>query len=257
MVERVSHVAIALVPRARALAEHRAVVLLGVGDDRRVLLGEELLVLGHETVVREVLAGVTTQFHELFDHASPARLAHAQEHRVTVCAAVLRVWMQALIAFTSAAGRLWIVLVEIVDHGVHRCAHAVEVKAIEADVGRGVAEAHVVGAQPTDEVEHIGVAPHPGGKAREAAQGLLGVGVGSCPADMAVDALGVGPVTLDGDGSEAKLADQPLGYACALAVELVRAVAGLAQQHDPCVADQRQQRIVIVAISCQRQSLLA
>ena len=84
VVERVGHVAVAQVPRAGAVAEHRAVVLLGVGDDGGVLLGEELLVLGGEAVAAQVVAGRAAQLDELLDHAPPAWLADAEQDRLAV-----------------------------------------------------------------------------------------------------------------------------------------------------------------------------
>ena len=52
--ERVGHVAVAQVPGGGRVAEHRAVVLLGAGDEARVLLGVELLVLGGDAVAAQV-----------------------------------------------------------------------------------------------------------------------------------------------------------------------------------------------------------
>jgi hypothetical protein len=116
-------------------------------------------------------------------------------------------------------------------------------------------QALVVGAQPPDEVQHVGVAPHPCGEAPEAAQRLLGAAVLATAADVAVNAGGVGPISLDGDRGEAVLRDQALRDPCSLAVELVCAVAGLAQQHDARVADPGQERVVVAVIACQRVRL--
>ena len=80
-----------------AVAEHRAVVLLGVGDDGGVLLGEEVLVLGGGPVPREVLAGAPAQLHELLEHAPAARLADAEQHGLAVLGSLARVWLQALV----------------------------------------------------------------------------------------------------------------------------------------------------------------
>ena len=80
------------------------------------------------------------------------------------------------------------------------------------------------GAKPADEVEHVGVSPHPGGKALKPAQRLLGVSVLVGALDEPGDTMGVGPITFDGDGIEAALVDQALRDQGALAVELVRAV---------------------------------
>ena len=110
----------------------------------------------------------------------------------------------------------------------------------------------VVVAEPADEVEHVGVAPHPGRESSEARQRLDGLGVVAAAADVAVDAIGVGPVGLDGHGVEALLADQPLGDLGTLPVELVRAVRGLADQHEAGVADQLQEGIVVVGRAPQR-----
>ena len=74
-------------------------------------------------------------------------------------------------------------------------------------------------------------------------------------AHVAIDAVGVGPVALDRDRGEAVLGDQALGDARALAVELVRSVAGLAEQHDARVADQREQRVVVAMVAGERVRL--
>ena len=101
-------------------------------------------------------------------------------------------------------------------------------------------------AEPADEVEDVGVAPHPGRESLESRQRVDGLGVVAATADVAVDAIGVGPVGLDGHGVEALLADQPLGDLRPLPIELVRAVRGLADQHEAGVADQLEQGIVVV-----------
>jgi len=69
---------------------------------------------------------------------------------------------------------------------------------------------------------------------------------------VAVDAIGVGPVALDRDGAEAALGDQPARDAGARLIELVRAVRGLAQQHEARVADAAQQLVELVVAAAQR-----
>ncbi len=73
----------------------------------------------------------------------------------------------------------------------------------------------------------------------------------------AVDAIGVGPVGLDGDGVESLLTDQALGDLRPFPIELVRAVRGLADQNETGVTDQFQQGIVIVGRTPQRVRGLA
>ena len=105
LVERVRHVTVAQVPGRRVAGEHRPVVLLGVGDDGRVLLGEEVVVLGHGAVARQVLAGPPAQLDELLDDPAPAGLARALQHRMPVLAVPARERLQALVAPPGAAGR--------------------------------------------------------------------------------------------------------------------------------------------------------
>ena len=93
-------------------------------------------------------------------------------------------------------------------------------------------------AQPAYEVEHVGVAPHPLREPLEARERLAAAPVFAPPAHVAVDAVGVRPVGLDRHGRKAFLFDEPLRDLRALAVELVRAVRRLAEQHEPRVADE-------------------
>jgi hypothetical protein len=90
--------------------------------------------------------------------------------------------------------------------------------------------------QPGDDLDHLGIAPHPRREAAEVGQRLFRALVAARPADVEVDAVGVRPVALDGDGGEAVLGDQPLRDRGALGVELVRPVRCLARQDDRLAA---------------------
>jgi hypothetical protein len=89
-------------------------------------------------------------------------------------------------------------------------------------------------AQPGEEVADLLVAPHPG---REALEGRLGVRRLGPAAHIAVEDGGVRPVGLDRHDAEAVLLDQPPGDGGAGAVEFRGAMAGLAQQHHPRLAE--------------------
>jgi hypothetical protein len=93
-------------------------------------------------------------------------------------------------------------------------------------------------AQPIDERAHDGVAPYPGGEAREPAQRVVGTGSAASPLDVAVHAIGIGPVGLDGHRAKTLLRDQAPGDRRALLIEFVRPMRGLVQQHDAGLADQ-------------------
>ena len=100
-------------------------------------------------------------------------------------------------------------------------------------------------AQPLDEVEYHGVAPHPGGKTLETAERLVGILVITEAAYIAIDAEGVGPVGFDGHGVEAFFLDQAFGNLSALAIELMRSVRRFAEQTKTRRADKLEKQIVI------------
>jgi hypothetical protein len=109
-----------------------------------------------------------------------------------------------------------------------------------------------VRAQPAHEVEDVGIPPHPGREAFEASKRLFGVRVAGLAADVPIDAVGVGPVGLDGDGPESLFDDQALRQDRPFPVELVSAVGGLPDQDERAVSDAFEDGIVIVEGSCER-----
>jgi len=78
------------------------------------------------------------------------------------------------------------------------------------------------------------------------------ISIASGSADIAVHSICIGPISLDSDRSKAVLLDEPFRDECALAVELVRAVRGLTQEHDAGIADAAKQVIVIVRVAVKR-----
>ena len=72
-VERAGHVPVAQVPRRHLGPVHLLVVLLGVAHEARVLLGEEVLVLGDPAVAAQVRVGPAAQLDQLGDDLVLAR----------------------------------------------------------------------------------------------------------------------------------------------------------------------------------------
>ena len=177
MIQRVGHVPVAQVPRPGAIAEHRPVVLLSGGDDLGVAFGVEELILGRDAVVRQDDGRLTAQVDELLKHAPPARLAYTKQHRPAVPRLVGRMRLQARIPLSRARRRVGIDPVQVRDHRLHRGAQAVEIQAVEARLCTPATLRVVVRAQPPDEVDDVGVAPHPRREASEPAQRLLGIAV--------------------------------------------------------------------------------
>ena len=244
-VERLGHVAVAQVPRRDLFEEHRPVIRLGILHQPRVLDGIEEVVVGEAAVALGGVGGTTEQVLELVDDLVLAPLGQASARQQAIGPDVLGELVEAGVARAGPPGRLGVDLLEVPEHGGHRGAETVEVQAVEADLARVRRQRVVVPAQPLDELDHVGVAPHPGRKTPEAGQRFAGVGVVAGAAHVAVHARGVGPIGLDGDGHDAAFRDESLRDPGALAVELVRAVGRLPEEHEARIADHAHERRVV------------
>ncbi len=145
--------------------------------------------------------------------------------------------------FAGAFGRLRIDLLEVGDHRFDGRLQTVEVETVETHAAAALARLVEV-AQPTDEVQDVGVPPHPGRKATKSGERVGSVGILAGPGYVAVDAQRIGPVALDGDRGESLLLDQPLGDLDTFAVELVRPMGCFADHDDTRVADALDDRSV-------------
>ena len=228
-VESLRHVRVAKVPGGDAPLEHRAVVALGVPDQPRVLLRKEILIPRDPAVALRVVRGALPHLDQLADHFVLAAGRHPDRRGVPVRLRVLAEVVETRVPIPRPPRCLRIDLVQVSEDRPHRRVQAVEVEPVKTDFLLGRHSA-VVSAQPPHEVEHIGVAPHPGREAPEPRKSFGGVGVVRLAAHIAIDPIGVGPVRFHRDGGEALLPDQPLGDLGALPVELVRPVRRLSEQ---------------------------
>ena len=235
LLERLAHVRVAQVPRRHRAAVHLPVVVLGVEHQPGVLLGEEVVVLREPPVLRQQLLPALAQVEQLLHDLLLARGRVVHRHRMAVVLALALEQVEAGVPLARVLGRVRLVPLQVVDDRVHRRAHAVEVEAVEADLGLVERLRVVEGAQPLQERDDVGVAPHPAREPAEVGQRLARVGVGRLPAHPAVHPVGVRPVRLDRDGGEALLVDQPPGDAGPLAVELVGPVGGLADEDEATI----------------------
>ena len=104
--------------------------------------------------------------------------------------------------------------------------------------------------QPLEELDHVGIAPHPRRKPPKVGERFNGKNVVTGSVQVAVDAVGIGPISLDRDGRKAFLLDKPLRDLGALVVKLVRAVGCFAEQHEACVADPIHEWVVVLGDPC-------
>lgn len=210
-----------------------------------IALGEELLVLRGGAILDEIFRRFAHQSGEQRRGAGTA--GRTQSMRGFVCV-ILRLadMIQAGIEPARVRCLSGVDALQVFDDRFGRTVQAVEIQTIEPgmhDSGpRGI-----VRMQPADEGAHIGIAPHPRRKTLEVAEGIVKPII-ALAADMAVEPVGIGPVGLHRDRIETMLDDQPAGDVRTHRIELVRAMAGFAQQYERTVADHLQQRI-IVAVS--------
>ena len=168
--------------------------------------------------------------------------------RLAVSLGVLAVSVEAGVTLSCPLGRLRVDLVQIGDHGFHRGVQAVEVKAVETDLGLARPFRVVVfRSQPTKSrtsaLRHIQV-----GNRLNPSMASMASSVVAQAADVAVYAIGIGPVGLDGNGIEPLLRIDRL-VICARSRRTRGAVRGLTDQDETGVADEFEQGIVIITAS--------
>src|SRR5215216_1865016 len=146
---------------------------------------------------------------------------------------------------TRAPRRLGIDVLEVLDDRVHRGVQAVEVEAVEADLGRARRQFAIPLPQPAEEGDDGRVPPHPGWEAVEVGESLLRALVVALAAHEAVHARGIGPVRLGCDCGEAALDDQALRELGPLPVELLRSVRGLAEEREAGAGSALDERVVV------------
>src|ERR1700730_7585762 len=154
----------------------------------------------------------------------------------------LRVRAEMVEAGVTSAGslrRIGVDALEILDDRFHRGMQAVKIEPVKAGLSSALGKGIVVRSQLLDKLHDIGVAPHPSRKAPEVAERLLGMdsGTGTGTANIAGYRVGIRPIRLDRDGREVLLLDEPFRDLRAFAIEFVRPVGGLAEQHKARVAD--------------------
>ena len=79
--------------------------------------------------------------------------------------------IEARVPLACPLGRRRIGTIEIINDGSDRRVEAVEIHSVDANAA-ALRELGVAGAQPADELEHGGVAPHPGRKTGKAGERL-------------------------------------------------------------------------------------
>src|ERR1041385_4908557 len=113
---------------------------------------------------------------------------------------------------------------------------AVEVESVKSGFAIRKRLFVIMFTQPANEIEYIGVAPHPLWETLETAQRIDAVDIGTLATDVAINSISVGPVGLYRDSVEAPLVDEPLGDESAFSIKFVGAMTRFTEQDKACFA---------------------
>ena len=160
--------------------------------------------------------------------------------------------VEARVALARVGGLDRVDLVEVLDDRLDRGPQAVEIEPVEAGLGRRMRLGVVAGPEPLHEGQDVAVPPHPGGEPPEPPQCCLGIRVVGRAHHVPVHPIGVGPVPFDRHHGEPQFVDEPASDARPLPIELVGAVRRLADQHDPPIPDETEERVVVLGHTCHR-----
>ena len=141
------------------------------------------------------------------------------------------------IAVPRAPGGFWIDIRKVTEHGFNGGIQTIQVETVESGFVFSGPKLVIVLAKPSNEVENVGVAPHPGGKPFEVAESFTVVSIAWIATNKAIDAIGIRPIGFDGHSRELLFCNQPLRNLRALVVELMRAMRSFANEHKSGIAD--------------------
>ena len=116
--------------------------------------------------------------------------------------------VEARVAVRKCSRHCGIGFTQVVQDSFHRLIEAVEVESIEADLLFSSVDIAV--AEPTCEVEHITISPHPLWKSFESIECIGCGGVAIRARYKFIHSPRIGPVGFDGHGIEAEFIDESL-----------------------------------------------
>src|SRR5207249_760422 len=152
-----------------------------------------------------------------------ARFRQAKSSSITVGLRIFTKMFEARVTITRSFCCVRSNFIEVSKHRLNRSMQAVEIEPIKSCF-QPVALSFVVASQPADEIQHVGIAPHPGRKTFEAFEGVDRFRVIIFAPHKSIHAIGIGPVSFHGYRIEALTLNQTLGDLRALPVELMRSV---------------------------------
>src|SRR5688572_20339767 len=132
--------------------------------------------------------------------------------------------IEARVTSASTLRRLRINSLEIIKYGPDGSVETVEVQAVKADLHPRSRKMVVIGSQPTNKIQHVSVAPHPGRKTFETSERLNRVRVTAYAVNISTNTIHVRPISFRCDRGKASLLYSSLCDSSALTIKLVRPV---------------------------------
>ena len=129
---------------------------------------------------------------------------------------------------SRAFGRFGVDFAEVTQHRFDRSVQTVKIEAVETAFSIFECLLVVVLAQPADEIEDIGIAPHPLREPLKSVQGLDAVDVAASVANEPIHSIGIRPIGFNRDRVEPALRDEQFRNLRANPIKLVGAVTRFA-----------------------------
>ena len=114
---------------------------------------------------------------------------------------------------------------------------AIKIKSVHAGFRGEGGQLRIVIPQPADEIDDVGVAPHPGRETLKSAQRFFGIPILAVSANKAAHPQCIWPICFPRHDGEILFGHEPLGNFSARLVELMRTVTGLAKEHVAGIAN--------------------
>src|SRR5437588_6766749 len=225
--------------------KHRSVIFFCISYQARILFCKEELIGRQPTIALRIFHRTALQFQQLFYHGIFTGLSCSEPRGVSVSLGVFSKMFEAGITVAGASTCFWIDFCKIAEHGLNGGIQAVQVESIETGFVFSARKLVIVLAKPSDEIENIGIAPHPGRKPFEIAESFTRFTIARISTNETIDAIGIRPIRFDGHSRELLFCNQPLRNLRAFLVELMSAMRRFTNENNSGVADTSEQRIII------------
>ena len=221
------------------------------------MLGEKEFICRRGAVAGEILDFLGAQIGQLLNHLRATAFGDPRPHHQSIILGVLAIAVHTAIERPCLGSLLGVSFFEVGNHFIHRFVETVQIQAVKPDLMLQRIDVFVVILQPTNEIQHVRIAPHPRREAVKTAECIDAVNVRRCPAHIAVDPIGIRPIRLSGHRVESFFHNEAFGDLGALAVKLVSPVGRLAKKDDARISDHFEQPVVILLRTGKRLGVLA